>query len=152
VTVHDGWLAELMSALQTIGNVAAVQSKVLNPDGSTQCLGIDTETVPPSFLNDDRVDATKHTAAVRIDAVSAIAASYSSSAFERVKGFDPIYSNGLEDADLALRMRDSDQGAMYMIPASVVVHHESFSPGRFDSMDSNVEIFTQRWQPPAKSS
>jgi glycosyltransferase involved in cell wall biosynthesis len=152
VTVHDGWLAELTSAMQTIGNVAAVQSKVINPDGSIQCIGIDTKTIPPSFLNVDRVEATKNPAPVRIDAVSAIAALYSSSAFERVEGFDPIYSNGLEDADLALRMRDSDQGAMYMIPVSVVVHHKSFSPGRFDSMESNVEIFTQRWQTPAKSS
>jgi GT2 family glycosyltransferase len=152
VTVHDGWLAELMSAMHTIGNAAAVQSKVLNPNGSIQCLGIDTGTIPPSFLKDDRVGATEKTAPVRIDAVSAIAALYSSSAFERVKGFDPIYSNGLEDADLALRIRDSDQGGMYMIPLSSVVHHESFSPGRFDSMESNVEIFARRWQTPAKSS
>ena len=80
-------------------------------------------------------------------AISGISSLYRASDFARVQGFDPIYSNGYEDADLALRLAGALGHAprFTVVPESEVTHFSVFSPGRFAHEASNERLFQQRW-------
>ena len=64
--------------------------------------------------------------------------------FRQLRGFDPHFENGFEDADLCLRARALGYRTVYT-PRSEIIHLVSQTPGRFDREDANREKFKVRW-------
>ncbi len=61
-------------------------------------------------------------------------------------GFDEHYKNGHEDIDLCLRVRQAGRSVWYT-GDSVIEHHGSSTPGRFDAINANQRRFEKRWKP-----
>ncbi len=151
--VTTGWLAPLRAAL-TDPAVLGAQPLLLYPDGVVQTAGTvfgGDKTLPWHFLADHpRHDAERALAAPwarRFSAITAAAAAFRAADLIRWHGFDPVYANGLEDVDLCLRaLADAPAGSTFLVvPESVVVHHESRSPGRDDARIDNRRVFDERW-------
>jgi len=136
--VQPGWLPPLVQALDAAENVRAVQSVIINADGETENTGL-------SVSNGRASVRTELTSSTHIDAVSAVAAMFRASDFARCRGFDPIFSNGSEDADLCLRLAKSMDAVFSVAPSSRVTHFGVFSPGRFAATPGNERIFQERW-------
>ena len=66
--------------------------------------------------------------------------------FLSLGGFDESFINGFEDLDFCFRARSKGFKVMYT-PESVVIHHESKTPGRHDHHAHNARLFASRWLP-----
>ncbi|PCN47249.1 hypothetical protein Csp2054_13290 [Curtobacterium sp. 'Ferrero'] len=152
--VRAGWLRPLVDALAD-PTVLGVQPLLLYPDGIVQAAGTvfgGDKVLPWHFLGEHpRYDATaalSDPASRRFSAITAAAAAFRAADLVRWHGFDPVFANGLEDVDLCLRaLADSPAGAAFLVePASVVVHHESRTPGRDDARVDNRRLFDERWR------
>jgi len=64
--------------------------------------------------------------------------------FLSLGGFDESFINGFEDLDFCFRARSKGYKVMYT-PESVVIHHESKTPGRHDHHAHNARLFASRW-------
>ena len=64
-----------------------------------------------------------------------------------LRGFDPVFTNGMEDVDLCHRLAaqrpTATSGSSTAVP---VVHHESRTPGRYDKHLANRAVYLDRWQ------
>lgn len=157
--VTTGWLRPLVAALDDRA-VLGAQPLLVYPDGVVQTAGTvfgGDKVLPWHFLGDHpRHDATRYFGApdgasssvLRFSAITAAAAAFRAADLIRWHGFDPVYANGLEDVDLCLRaLASSPAGSTFVVvPSSVVVHHESRSPGRDDARVDNRRIFDERWR------
>lgn len=152
--VTSGWLRPLVAALQD-PTVLGVQPLLVYPDGVVQAAGTVSggdKVLPWHFLGDhpryDADRAFRTTASRRFTAITAAAAAFRAEDLIRWHGFDPVYANGLEDVDLCLRaLAAAGPGAAFVVePASVVVHHESRTPGRDDARIENRRVFDERWR------
>ena len=64
-----------------------------------------------------------------------------------LRGFDPVFTNGMEDVDLCHRLGGSGATATSASStATPVVHHESRTPGRHDKHLANRTVYLDRWQ------
>ena len=63
-----------------------------------------------------------------------------------LRGFDPVFSNGMEDIDLCHRLRQQRDGHFRVLDSQPVVHHESRAPGRHDKHLANRTVYLDRWQ------
>ncbi len=145
VEISEGWLAPLVAALRGTdeagGPVTAVQPLILNEDGSVQSAGLRFEAgepIPHDVL-------TVPVGVSPIDGTSGVAMLLRSADFAAVHGFDPILSNGYDDADLMLRLADERPTGFLVVPDSRVTHFQLFSPGRFAAEQSNRRILATRW-------
>jgi GT2 family glycosyltransferase/glycosyltransferase involved in cell wall biosynthesis len=146
VTPH--WLPPLVEALQQPG-VAAVQPKLLYPDGTIQCIGVvfsaKSQLGYPIYAGKQ----PEHPWAIRsraFQAVTGACMTLRASDFAELQGFDPIYINGQEDIDLCLRLNDLyKKSAGWVAAESVVIHHESKTTGRFQHVAHNRRSFVRRW-------
>ncbi|OII12983.1 hypothetical protein BIU97_03395 [Curtobacterium sp. MCBA15_009] len=152
--VTTGWLRPLVAALAD-PTVLGTQPLLVYPDGVVQAAGTvfgGDKVLPWHFLGDHpRYDASRAFAdpsARRFSAITAAAAAFRAADLIRWHGFDPVYANGLEDVDLCLRaLASSPTGSSFaVVPSSVVVHHESRSPGRDDARIDNRRVFDERWR------
>lgn len=157
--VTNGWLRPLVAALDDRA-VLGAQPLLVYPDGVVQTAGTvfgGDKVLPWHFLGDHpRHDADRYFGApdgasssvLRFSAITAAAAAFRAADLIRWHGFDPVYANGLEDVDLCLRaLASSPAGSTFVVvPSSVVVHHESRSPGRDDARVDNRRIFDERWR------
>ncbi|WP_022905387.1 glycosyltransferase family 2 protein [Curtobacterium sp. B18] len=157
--VTTGWLRPLVAALEDRA-VLGAQPLLVYPDGVVQTAGTvfgGDKVLPWHFLGDHpRHDASRAFGATagdpgspaRFTAITAAAAAFRAADLIRWHGFDPVYANGLEDVDLCLRAIESSPAgsAFVVVPASVVVHHESRTPGRDDARVDNRRIFDERWR------
>lgn len=144
--VKDGWLEPLLQRLQESG-AFAVQPLLLYPNGNIQTAGTvfnSRNGLPTHFLHEHPPqDAYRHSGK-GFAAVTGGAMLLRATDFCGVRGFDPIFANGLEDVDLCLRAAQS--GRTFEIESrSHIVHEESKSPGRFDREALNQRIFRERW-------
>ncbi|MFT4214398.1 MAG: glycosyltransferase [Microbacterium sp.] len=145
--VKEGWLDPLVERLETTG-AFAVQPLLLYPNGNIQTAGTifnSRNGLATHFLAEHPAqDAARHSGK-GFTAITAGAMLIRAEDFVRVKGFDPIFANGLEDVDLCLRA-GLEFGATFEVEhRSRVVHEESKSPGRFDRETVNQHIFRERW-------
>ncbi len=62
-----------------------------------------------------------------------------------LRGFDPIFTNGMEDVDLCQRLEALRPGHFRVVTAAPVVHHESRSPGRYLKHLANRQVYLDRW-------
>ena len=148
---HAGWLGALVSTLERDDSAGVAGSKLLYPDGSVQHAGMVVKRANPGELlrwdhlyRGCRADAAVVNREREFQAVTGAALLMRRARFEALGGFDEEYVNGWEDVDLCLRVRAAGLRVLYQ-PKSVLTHHESQTPGRFDRERPNAERFLAKW-------
>jgi glycosyltransferase involved in cell wall biosynthesis len=140
--VHDGWLAPLVDALAKVDGAGAVQPLIVDRDDIVENAGL--VMTAPTYLPVAQTDY--RTGSPRPESFSGVAVMFRAVDFAEFHGFDPLFSNGFEDADLALRMTEVKRSSFEVAPDSVVTHLRVFSPGRFAATAGNEAIFASRWR------
>lgn len=141
------WLDKLLSyakknpSVQVIGNIQVCDDvETVNHAG----IAFDYQKRPLHLYEGLSV----HTPGVQKDrlvqAVTAACCMISSKCFHALNGFDESYINGFEDVDLCLRAH-ARQWGVGVCGQSLIVHHGSSTPGRFDAETRNQERFQERW-------
>lgn len=142
-----GWLPPLRAALDDT-DVAGAQPLLLYPDETIQSAGTvwtAASPLPAHLLVEHPRDDAAGVEGERFEAVTGAAMALRAADVAHLEGFDPLYRNGFEDVDLCLRLRELRPGGFRVVPASVVTHFESRTPGRYDRVDENRERFLLRW-------
>ena len=132
--VQTDWLEALMAPLDDPA-VAAVQPRLLKPDGTVQCLGVvfrERQTLGyPLYAGLDGglpCCNTEH----RLQAVTGACIGLKARDFATVRGVDAGYLNSQEDVDVCLRLLElAWLERCVSTPATTVVHSENKAPGRF---------------------
>jgi GT2 family glycosyltransferase len=146
--VDRGWLGPLVGQLADPG-VLAAQSLLLYPSGTIQCAGIafpDSGGLPYPFLNAFPVEDADGVDALSFSALTGAALAMRWSDVVALRGFDPLFRNGMEDVDLCLRLGRLRPGRFVVSPDSRVTHLESRTPGRFAKVVRNRRLFLDRWR------
>lgn len=143
---REGWLDALVAHAHEHPPAGVLGSRLLYPDGSIQHAGvvICQDRYPRHVYAGFPGDHPAVVRSRRFQAVTAASMLVRREVFETLGGFDTGYRNGLEDADLCLRAGQLGQEVHY-VPASVVVHLESVSPGRFEHDRENARLWIERW-------
>ena len=142
-----GWLEPLVAALDE-PDVVGAQSLLLYPSGEIQSAGIAFPScggIPHPLLQGHPVEEAADLAAASFSALTAAALAMRFSDVVALRGFDPLFRNGMEDVDLGLRARRLRSGRFTVRPDSIVVHHESKTPGRFTHAMANRRVLLDRW-------
>lgn len=139
--VSPGWLDALAASFAADDRIGAAQSLIIGADSEILDTGI--EFPPPSHEPLTRTGGRRRTDLT--EAVSGVAVMFRAAEFIGVRGFDPIFSNGCEDADISLRMKARSGCTFSLVNDSIVTHFQVFSPGRFASVASNERLFSNRW-------
>lgn len=147
--VLPGWLRPLQLALDD-DEVLGAQSLLLRSDGSVWSAGyafLGGRLVPSRLLEGHPVDDALRLAPMRRTAVSGNALAMRAADVIRLRGFDPMFHNGLEDLDLCLRAGDGAAGRFRVVTESRVLHHcRALRSDRFhDSDQDNRVLFLDRW-------
>ncbi len=140
--VRPRWLDELVSTFEHVPNTGIVGSKLLFEDGSLQEAGGITWRMGESWNwgrgadpNDPRYCYLRES-----DYVSGAALMIERALFERLQGFDDLYSPAYyEDTDLCFRVRAAGKRVLVQ-PASAIVHLEGASAGT-DTRGSGMKRF-----------
>jgi GT2 family glycosyltransferase/glycosyltransferase involved in cell wall biosynthesis len=144
--VRPGWIEPLIESASEPG-AGMVGARLLYPDGRVQHAGMAlSDGMQPLHLH-QRVPGD-HPAVTRtreLQLVTGACCAIDRALFAEHRGFDTDYTNGYEDVDLCLRLIRDGRRNIYR-GDSVVVHHESMSPGRADLESQNAVLFRTRWQ------
>ena len=142
---RPGWLEPLIESASDPA-VGMVGARLLYPDGRVQHAGMALAlAAQPVHLH--RGVPGCHPAVTRVrelQMVTGACCATSRDLFLETGGFDLSFVNGHEDVDLCLRLIEAGRRTVYR-GDSVVVHHESMSPGRLSEDDANATIFRRRW-------
>ena len=143
--VRAGWLEPLIAAASDPG-IGMVGSRLLYPDGRIQHAGMALSLAcQPVHLHHGAPGGHPTVTRTReLLMVTGACCAISRDLFLEVGGFDLRYLNGYEDVDLCLRLAAVGRRTLYR-GDSVVVHHESMSPGRMSHDTSNALAFRRRW-------
>ena len=147
--VQSGWLEALLAPLAD-PDVAAVQPRLLKPDGTVQCLGVvfrDGQTLGyPLYAGLDGewpCCQQEH----QLQAVTGACLALRAADFAAVRGLDAGFINSQEDVDLCLRLLQlPEQQRCVSTAATTAIHSESVAPGRFRHTRWSRMRFVQRWQ------
>lgn len=145
--VTPGWIEGLSRCMFTDESIGVVGCKLLYPDRSIQHAGVAFSSAKVHHLY--RNFHLNHPAANKfreLQAVTAACMLVSRGLFLSLGGFDEDFINGFEDLDFCFRARKTGIKVMYT-PESVVIHHESKTPGRHDHHGHNASLFASRWLP-----
>lgn len=143
-SVTENWLPPLVETLNE-PNIVAVGPLLLYPDGTCQHCGVSfTPLRNPfhlyaNFPGNHPVLRTRHP----LQAITGAALMVRHRDFFDAGMFHPGYRNGFEDLDLCCRLR-AKGGELAISPESVIIHHESKTPGRHNNENHNAELFTER--------
>jgi glycosyltransferase involved in cell wall biosynthesis len=146
--VLPGWLAPLLDVLDD-EEVLGCQPVLLYPNGTIQSAGtvfLGGDHLPSPLLVGHPLDDARRAAPIRLRAVSASALAMRATDVIEFRGFDPIFVNGLEGVDLCLRAVNGGSRRFAVVPDSIVLHHESRTPGRGARLQANRKIWMERWQ------
>ena len=143
-----GWLPPMVAEIEADPAVAIVGSKLLYPDGTVQHGGVvfayaGPEPITPLHLH-ARQPASASDRRLELRAVTAACMLMRPDVFREHGGFDEAFVNGGEDVDLCLKVWRSGRKIVFT-PASVVVHHESASDGRFRFAAANADRLNSLW-------
>ena len=162
-TVHEGWLAPLLTLMAAQPDIGMAGCKMLNADGTLQEAGVaipaDGWGIPYGAGDDPALPAYDF---VRdVDAVVGACIAVRRTAWDAAGGFDDAYAPAFyEEFDLAFALRAQGWRVVYQ-PASVVDHLGSNSYGaemRDRQSAKNHDLFCRKWagalavQPPADAS
>jgi GT2 family glycosyltransferase len=145
--VRPRWLQPLVTALDA-DDVLAAQSLLIYPTGSIQSAGIAFPScggIPHALLQGFPVEDAAGLASAELSAATGAALAVRYTDLIALRGFDPLFRNGMEDVDFGLRLRRMRPGRIALCPDSVVVHHESKSTGRFLHKRLNRRLLLDRW-------
>lgn len=144
---EPGWLEPLRKALDD-PSVLAVQSLQLNSSGSVLSAGLvfpPRATLPVHFLAQHPVeDARRAGAFFEVAALDRGALAMRAADFAAVRGFDPLFRDGLEDVDLTLRLKELRPGRLVVATDSVVIRHDQ-AGAESVWQPPNEEVFVRRW-------
>lgn len=146
-TVAPDWLGPLRAALED-GEVLGAQPLLTFPTGTIQCAGVVVPQpggMPYPLLADFPTLDAAHVVEIPLQAVTGAAFALRASDLVALRGFDPVFLNGMEDVDLCLRLKAMRHGHYVCRPDSRVVHHESRTPGRFRDITVNRQLYLERW-------
>jgi GT2 family glycosyltransferase len=144
---REGWLDALVAHAELHPPAAVIGSKLLYPNDTVQHAGvvICQDGNPRHLYAGFPADHPAVNKARRFQAVTAGCALIRRRAFEQVGGFDAVFRNCLEDADLCLRLGELGWEVWYC-PTSVLYHLESVSRGRRSKdIERNAMLFRARW-------
>jgi GT2 family glycosyltransferase len=143
----SGWLDALVAYAERHPQAAVVGSKLLFPDETIQHAGV-------VFCQDGQArhlyagldaDLPFVERSRRFQAVTAACTLVREDVFREVGGFDEAYRNGMEDADLCLRVGEMGHEVHYC-HESVLYHLESVSRGRTGpEIKEGIRRFRERW-------
>lgn len=139
--VRAGWLEPLVARLEEGAGI--VGSLLLYPDGNVQHAGI-------RLFRNNRGELTAENRRQRygpgpVEAVTGACMAIHRDLFLKVGGFDEHFTNGYEDVDLCLTVREAGWEIIFE-PASVVTHHESASgPARWSHVRDNIQRLQDKW-------
>lgn len=144
---RPGWLEAMVRVITNDPAVQVVGNKLLYPDGTIQHAGVAfrPDGMPYHIFKNLQADHPAVNTTTRFQAVTAACMLVQREAFLNVGGFDEAYRNGYEDIDFCLKVITSG-GSIIYTPHSVVVHHESISPGRKTMDSENSNLFLARWR------
>jgi glycosyltransferase involved in cell wall biosynthesis len=144
VLVEPGWLEPLVTPFSADPSLSGAQAVVRTPAGEVESAGLVFDPDDAFPRNIAKIPSGQSVPR----ALSGIACVYRAGDFAAVRGFDPLYSNGFEDADLALRMEVTAGAAprFTVVAESRVTHFSVFSPGRFAQQSNNERVFISRWK------
>lgn len=145
--VNVGWLEPLVAALRE-PQILGAQSLLAYPSGSIQSAGVVFPScggIPHVLLQGFPMEDAEGMADQPLRALTGAALALRFADVVALRGFDPIYRNGMEDIDLCLRLAQLRPGSFRVLPASVVEHYESRSPGRGTFYLDNRQILLERW-------
>jgi len=142
------WLRPMVAELEADAAVAIVGSKLLYPDGTVQHGGVvfayaGPEPIAPLHLHARQPASASHRR-LELRAVTAACMLIRPEVFREHGGFDEAFVNGGEDVDLCLKVSRSGRKIVFT-PASVVVHHESATDGRFRFAAANADRLNNLW-------
>lgn len=147
-TVTPHWLPPLVDALRR-SDVAAVQPKLLYPDGTIQCIGVVFSSKSPlgyPIYAGMSPQAPWALRSRKFQAVTGACMALRASDFAAMHGLDPIYINGQEDIDLCLRLNQHyNKPSGWVATESTVIHHESKTTNRFKHVAHNRRTYVRRW-------
>lgn len=135
VIVKEGALDALSFALASDPGVAAAQPVILDDQGAVSDTGWRIESGVA-------VRCSRRPAPGRldvIDAFSGVAVMLRARDFAAVRGFNPLYANGFDDIDLAVRLKRTT-GSYVVVDDAEIVHFRSYRPGRFAALESNLRV------------
>lgn len=129
--VMPGWLGPLVAALEQDSDLAAVQPKLLFPDGRLNDAGglVFSDTPWRYGMNDTNPMAPQYNTRRAPDYASGACLLVRKSMFDAVGGFDDIYAPAYyEDTDLSFAFRAHGWRVLYE-PRSNVIHVEGGTAG-----------------------
>ena len=147
--VQNGWLEALVEPLAD-GAVAAVQPRLVKPDGTVQCLGVVFRQgqmlgYPLYEGLDGGLACCKKEH--RLHAVTGACMAVRATDFAVVQGFDSGFINSQEDVDLCLRLLQLPGRRCCVSRAVITVMHSgSMAPGRFRHTGWSRLRFVRRWR------
>lgn len=151
--VQSGWLDALLTTFETHPNAGLIGSKLLYPNGVLQEAGgiLYTDGRGGNYGRFDAALDPRYTHVREVDYCSGAAIALNRDLFEKLGGFDDRYRPAYyEDADLAMRVRETGRKVLYQ-PQSLVVHFEGITSGISESSGvkayqaRNRDVFLDRW-------
>lgn len=144
--VRQGWVEPLLRPLVERSAVAT-QPLLLRPDGTVMLTGLafPRRGLPFELFADFPGDAPEVMTPGDRSALSGACLAVRADDFIAARGFDPMFINGLEDADLSLRLARRGTVPLRFEPESVVVHVGDWTRGRTRHLAANAKVFLQRW-------
>jgi hypothetical protein len=125
--VQEGWLAELVEAMEADERVGIAGCKILYPDGRTIQNAGGFIDYPLGFgrpYGYREIDEGQYDEKREVDWVSGAAIGLRRSLLGEVGGFDEAFFPAyFEEIDLCLRARSAGYKVVY-VPSAVVIHHE----------------------------
>ena len=143
--VTENWVDGLTKCLTSNRNIGIVGCKLLYPDSTVQHAGVAFSAIKVHHIY--RNFAPSHPAVNKqreFQAVTAACMLVPRKLFLSLGGFDESFINGFEDLDFCFRARSKGYKVVYT-PESVVIHHESKTPGRHNHHAHNARLFASRW-------
>ncbi|KKM08853.1 hypothetical protein SY88_22400 [Clostridiales bacterium PH28_bin88] len=143
-----GWLAALVAVAQRDPKIAVVGAKLLYPNGRVQHAGVVFRQANPigtrHIYRGYMASAPQVNKERDFQVVTGACMLVRRYVFNSLQGFDEGYVNSFEDVDFCLRVRQAGWRVVYT-PRSVLVHHESVSPGRHLKDQENMQRLNARW-------
>jgi GT2 family glycosyltransferase len=146
-TVPSEWLVPIVAAMADPA-VLGAQALLVYPSGAVQSAGVvfpSTGGLPYGFLQGFPVEDARGIEQLEFAALTGAALAIRTEDVIALRGFDPVFKNGMEDVDLCHRLHELRQGTLRVLPQQPVVHYESRTAGRYARFLVNREIYLERW-------